>query len=120
MSESMYRRIGGKDAVEDVVDDLYDRVLADDRLVEFFEGMEMERLRAHQIQFISSVAGGPVEYTGDNMHETHAHLDIDEAEFDAVGVHLERALRENGVGDDDIERIMDEVVALKDPIVGRL
>nr|WP_232819777.1 group 1 truncated hemoglobin [Haloprofundus halophilus] len=115
----MYRRIGGKDAVEDVVDDFYDRVLADERLVEYFEGMEMEQLRAHQVQFISSVAGGPVEYTGGNMREAHAHLDIDEADFDAVGAHLERALRENGVSDDDIDGIMSEVVALKDPILGR-
>ncbi|KTG07647.1 globin [Haloprofundus marisrubri] len=119
MSETIYRRIGGRDAVETVVNDFYDRVLADERLVGYFEGMEMEQLRAHQVQFVSSVAGGPVEYSGENMREAHAHLDITEADFDAVGVHLERALRENGVGDDDVESIMDEVVALKDPILGR-
>ncbi|MFC6826576.1 group I truncated hemoglobin [Halopelagius fulvigenes] len=117
MSESVYRQIGGKEAVKAVVDDFYDRVLLDERLVEYFHGMDMDELRAHQVQFISSVAGGPVEYSGADMDEAHAHLGITEADFDAVADHLERALRENGVGDDNVEVIMSEVAALKDPIV---
>lgn len=119
MSGSVYQRIGGREAVESVVNDFYDRVLSDDRLIGFFEGMDMEELRAHQVQFISSVAGGPVQYSGDDMREAHDHLDIDETEFDAVASYLESALRDNGVGDDDIESIMSEVAALKDPILGR-
>ncbi|RDI71376.1 group I truncated hemoglobin [Halopelagius longus] len=116
MSESVYRQIGGKEAVKAVVDDFYERVLSDERLVGYFDGMDMQELRAHQVQFISSVAGGPVDYSAD-MYEAHAHLDITEADFDAVADHLERALRENGVGDDNVEAIMSEVAALKDPIV---
>ncbi|WP_224337508.1 group I truncated hemoglobin [Haloprofundus halobius] len=119
MSESIYRQIGGREAVKRVVNDFYDRVLSDEQLVGFFEGLEMEELRAHQVQFISSVADGPVEYTGDDMREAHAHLDIREDDFDAVATYLERALRENGVGDDDVEAIMTEVAALKAPVIGR-
>lgn len=119
MPQTIYNEIGGRDAVEAVVDDFYDRVLADEQLVGFFEGMDMAELHAHQVQFISSVAGGPVEYDGDDMYEAHDHLDISECDFDAVGTYLERALRENGVDDDNVERIMAEVVALKDPVIGR-
>ena len=119
MAQTIYNEIGGRDAVESVVDDFYDRVLSDDRLIGFFEGMDMQELRSHQVQFISSVAGGPVNYTGDDMREAHDHLDIDEADFDAVGIHLETALRENGVGNDNVEAIMSQVVALKDPVIGR-
>lgn len=119
MSQSVYQEIGGHDAVEAVVTDFYDHVLSDERLVPYFEGMDMQELRAHQIQFISAVAGGPVEYTGTDMREAHDHLDIDEPDFDAVGEHLENALRTNGVDDDNVKAIMAEVVALKDPILGR-
>jgi hemoglobin len=119
MSETVYQQIGGREAVESVVDDFYDRVLSDEQLVGFFEGMEMEALRAHQIQFISSVAGGPVEYSGDDMREAHDHLDISEDDFDAVGRYLERALRENGVDDDNVDEIMSQVVELRDPVLGR-
>ncbi|WP_435158930.1 group I truncated hemoglobin [Haladaptatus sp. DFWS20] len=119
MSQSVYGEIGGRDAVEAVVTDFYDRVLSDDQLIPYFEGMDMDELRAHQIQFISAVAGGPVEYSGADMREAHIHLDIDEADFEAVGTHLETALRTNGVGEDNIDAIMAEVVALKDPILDR-
>ena len=119
MSQSVYNEIGGRDAVEAVVTDFYDRVLSDEQLVPYFDGMNMGELRAHQIQFISSVTGGPVEYSGADMREAHAHLDIEESDFDAVGEHLENALRTNGVDDENVEAIMSDVVALKEPIIGR-
>lgn len=119
MSQTIYREIGGHETVEAVVDEFYDRVLSDEQLVEFFEGMNMEELQAHQIQFISSVAGGPVDYSGDDMREAHAHLAITEADFDAVATYLECALRSNGVDDDNVEAIMAEVAALKPPVLNR-
>jgi hemoglobin len=118
MSESVYSQIGGEDAVEQVVDDFYDRVLADDDLADFFEGMDMAELRAHQVQFISAVTGGPVEYAGADMRAAHDHLDISDGEFDLVGTYLEQALRDAGVEDQNVSAIMSEVVALKPPIVG--
>jgi hemoglobin len=35
---SIYEQIGGAEALETVVDDFYDRVLADDELAGFFTG----------------------------------------------------------------------------------
>lgn len=118
-NQSVYDEIGGREAVDTVVSDFYDRVLADEQLVGFFEGMDMAELHAHQVQFISSVTGGPVSYTGAEMRESHAHLDIEQTDFDAVATHLEDALRENGMCDDNIDAIMAEVAALEDPILNR-
>jgi hemoglobin len=117
MSDSLYQEIGGREAVERVVDDFYERVLADDRLAEYFEGTDMADLRAHQVQFISAVAGGPVEYSGAEMREAHADLDIGQREFDLVAAYLERALRANGVGDERVDAILSEVRGLEDPIL---
>ncbi|RBI63870.1 group 1 truncated hemoglobin [halophilic archaeon] len=119
MPQTIYQDIGGRDAVEAVVTDFYDQVLADDQLAPYFDGMDMDELRAHQVQFISAVAGGPVDYTGDDMRDAHAHLDIDEDDFDTVGRYLESALRMNGVDEDDVEAIMSEVRLLKDPVLDR-
>ncbi|QLG28874.1 group 1 truncated hemoglobin [Halorarum halophilum] len=119
MSGTIYHEIGGREAVENVVDDFYDRVLSDEQLAEYFEGMDMRELRAHQAQFISSVAGGPTDYSGADMREAHAHLDIDEEDFDTVATYLERALRTNGVGTENVEAIMAAVADLKEPILDR-
>lgn len=119
MEQSMYHEIGGREAVETVVDDFYNRVLSDDQLVGFFEDYDMAQLRAHQVQFISSVAGGPVEYTGDEMRTAHEHLDIEERDFDAVGNYLAEALEDNGVAEENVGRIMSQVAALKEPILNK-
>ncbi|SEO83698.1 hemoglobin [Halogranum amylolyticum] len=119
MAQTVYNEIGGQAAVEAVVDDFYDRVLSDDDLVGYFEPYDMTELRAHQIQFISAVAGGPVDYSGRDMREAHDHLDIAEEDFDAVATYLEEALRTNGVGEENVEAIMSEVAALKAPVLGQ-
>lgn len=118
-SQSVYEEIGGREAVDAVVSDFYDRVLDDEQLAGFFEGMDMAELHAHQVQFISAVAGGPVSYTGAEMREAHTHLAIEQEDFDAVAAYLDNALRENGVREEHIETIMTEVAAYEDPILDR-
>jgi hypothetical protein len=61
---------------EAVVADFYDRVFADADFAPYFADTDRADLSAHQIQFISAVAVGPVEYTGAEMRESHAHLAI--------------------------------------------
>lgn len=119
MADSEYDEIGGREAVEAVVEDFYALVLDDDRLAEYFEGYDMEKLYAHQVQFISAVADGPVQYSGADMREAHAHMDIGQSDFDAVAAYLERALSRNGVSPEHIAVLLDEVAALEDPILGR-
>jgi hemoglobin len=119
MQQTIYDDIGGREAVEAVVSDFYDAVLADERINHYFDDQDMTELRAHQIQFISSVTGGPVEYSGADMREAHTHLDLDERDFQAVAEHLESALRANGVDDANVESILSRVADLKAPVLDR-
>ena len=114
---TVFDRIGGRESVEDVVDEFYDRVLNDERVVHHFEGTDTTALRAHQVQFISAVTGGPVEYTGTDVGEAHRGMGITDEEFDVVARHLDRALAENGVPDEDREAIVAEVEDLRPEIV---
>ena len=116
-NQSLYTKLGGRDAVEAVVSDFYDRVLDDESVSHHFDGMDMEALYAHQVQFISAVAGGPVDYEGADMRTAHDHLDISETEFDAIATHLDAALREHGVAKPDRNAILGEVEALREPIL---
>jgi hemoglobin len=115
--ETLYDRLGGDAAVEVVVDDFYDRVLADDRVNHHFEGVEMDALKAHQRAFIASAAGGPVEYEGRDMAAAHAHLGITDEEFGIVAEHLSAALANNGVADEDRDALLGDVAALQPAIV---
>jgi hemoglobin len=119
MSEdgTLYERLGGREAISAVVDRFYERVLADDRLADFFDDAEMERLRAHQTRFLAAATGGPVEYAGRSVRAAHADLDLREEHFAAVATHLRETLAEFDVEESAIEEVMATVDGLKDDIL---
>lgn len=116
--QTLYERLGGRDAIETVVDEFYDRVLADPQLRPYFEDVDMARQRAHQTTFIAAVTGGPATYDGDDMREAHVDLDLSADDFAAVAGHLDDALAACGVDDADREAVMTEVASLKPAILG--
>ena len=115
--ETVFDRFGSHEAVESVVDDFYDRVLDDDRIIHHFEDSDTTELRAYQVQFISTVTDGPVEYSGDDMREAHGEMNTTDEEFDAVTDHLDTALSENEVSDEAREQVIATVEELRPDIV---
>lgn len=118
MSErSLYERLGERDAIAGVVDEFYDRVLADDALESYFENADTDALREHQTQFLSSVTGGPDQYGGADMATAHEHLGVTAPHFGRVAEHLDGALREFDVPDEEREAVMEAVASYRDDIV---
>lgn len=117
MSDTLYDRLGGRDAIAAVVDRFYERMLEDDRVAHFFEDIDMQRQRAHQTQFLSAVAGGPVDYTGRDMKAAHAHLEISRTEFAVVATHLEGTLEEFDVDKRDREEVLSAFGSYEEAIV---
>ena len=115
--ETLYERLGGREAIETAVDEFYDRVLSDERLEGFFEDISTTELRAHQTEFLSSVAGGPVEYSGEDMSEAHADFGIDDTDYTLVAAHLEDALAACDIPATDRREVLAAVEDLRDPIV---
>lgn len=114
---TLYERLGGREAIGAVVDEFYDRVLDDDSVAHHFEDVDTTAQRAHQTRFLSAVAGGPVEYDGDDMDAAHAGMGITGSEFGAIATHLDDALAELDVDDDDRAAVMDAVAGYEDAIV---
>ncbi len=117
MSDTLYDRLGGQDAIAAVVDEFYDRVLADETVAHHFEDVDMEAQRGHQTRFLSSVAGGPVEYTGEDMATAHGHLGITQVEFEAIAGHLADALEAFDVDEADRAAVLEAVASYEDDIV---
>jgi hemoglobin len=63
MIEDLFDLIGGRTNINAATEVFYDRVLQDDNLRPFFEGVDMAHLRSRQTMFISMLLGGRV-YTG--------------------------------------------------------
>lgn len=117
MTENLYEQLGGEEAIETVTTNLFDRVLDDEQLAPYFQGLEMDGHKRQLAAFISMVAGGPDEYDGQSMQKAHAHLGISTEEFEALAGHLEAALDEVGVSDKKKDELLASVGQFQDDVV---
>ena len=117
MTETLYDRIGGKDAVNAAVDLFYEKVLADRRINHFFTDVNMDRQRTHQKRFLAYAFGGLPTYDGKNMREAHAHLDLTEEHFTAVAENLQSTLVDLGVPEDLIGEVMTIAASTHDDVL---
>lgn len=116
-NETLYERLGGQDAIDAVVEEFYDRALADEELAPYFEGVDTDELREHQKEFVAFAADGPVDYDGRGMAAAHAHLDVTDDAFDRVAEHLDASLRAFDVAEADREELLTAVEALRSDVV---
>ena len=120
---TLYERIGGEAAVMAAVDLFYKKVLADDRVSEFFTGLDMEAQVRKQVSFMTVAFGGPDEYRGRDMREAHKQLvaerGLNDSHFDAVAENLQSTLSELGVASDLIDEAMALVGGTRDEVLNK-
>lgn len=114
---SVYERIGGSVAVDAAVELFYRKVLADDRINEFFDSVDMDAQINKQKGFLTMVFGGPNAYTGKDMREAHKHMKLKEEHFNAVAENLVETLKELEVADSDIGEIVEIALSVKDDVL---
>ncbi|WP_455206506.1 group I truncated hemoglobin [Kaarinaea lacus] len=122
MSDSLYGKIGGDAAVNAAVDIFYRKVLADDRINQFFDGVDMEHQAAKQKAFLTVAFGGPNKYSGKDMRDGHAHLvarGLNDSHFDAVMEHLGGTLKELNVPDELIAEAAAIAESTRNDVLGR-
>ena len=119
-SETLYRRLGGYDALAAVVDDFIGRLAADSRLARFFQGSSTDS-RRHRRQLLvdqlCEAAGGPCYYTGRSMKLSHQGLGITEADWDVMARHLLESLDEFQVSPKEKQELIAIVSGTKADIV---
>ncbi|TLS50669.1 group 1 truncated hemoglobin [Paenibacillus antri] len=115
---TLYDKLGGKEAIGSVVDVFYKKVLADDRINQYFKHTDMEAQRRHQTAFIAYALGGP-KYTGRSMEKAHEGMNLQEVHWDAVVELLVESLQEKGVSNEDIQVIAENLLPLKPHILGK-
>ncbi len=119
---SLYEQLGGQPAVDAAVDIFYRKVLSDDRISAFFEGVDMDKQIGKQKAFLTMAFGGPHNYTGKDMRTAHAPLvarGLTDSHFDAVAENLIATLQELGVGQDLIDQVMAIAGSTRNDVLGR-
>ncbi|GMU92528.1 MAG: hemin receptor [Candidatus Hydrogenedentota bacterium] len=119
---SLYDQLGGAAAIDAAVDVFYRRVLSDDRIAHFFDGVDMEQQAAKQKAFLTFAFGGPNNYTGKDMRKAHAHLvdrGLNDSHVDAVLENLAASLQELGVAQPLIDQVIATAESTRNDVLGR-
>lgn len=120
--ESLYKKLGGETAIDQVVQTFYKKVLADARIKDFFNQLDMEKQIIKQKAFLSMVLGGPNQYSGRSMRVGHRHLvekGLNDGHVDAVVQLLGEALTDHGVAPGDVVQVQEIANSVRDDVLNR-
>jgi hemoglobin len=90
--DSLYRDFGERDGLVHIIDDAMDRWVADDRIKDTFDDVNLDRLKGHLVDQICELIGGPCHYKGRDMYHAHKGLHLDNAQFNALVEDLQLAM----------------------------
>lgn len=119
---TLYEQLGGEPAMDAAVDIFYAKVLANDRIKHFFDGVDMQRQARMQKGFLTYAFGGPANYTGQGMAVAHRRLveqGLNDSHFDAVVEDLGATLRDLGVAEPLIAEAAKVAESVRDAVRGR-
>jgi hemoglobin len=118
-SQTLYQRLGGKDAIVAVVDDFVGNVAGDARINRRFASTNIPRLKQMLVDQICAGTGGPCTYSGRDMKSAHAGMNIGDAEFGALVEDLIKTLDKFKVPEKEKNELLAILGPMKGDIVGR-
>jgi hemoglobin len=101
--KSLYDRLGGVYAIAAVVDDFINRIMDNPKLNanpavdEAHHRVSRAGFKYLVTEMVCWATGGPQQYTGKTMHDSHAHLGITEGEWQVFLDDLRATLGKFGV-----------------------
>jgi len=122
-TKSLYDRLGGVYNIATVVDDFIERLLVNDTLNanpairEARARVPKAGLKFHVTALVCEVTGGPCKYTGRTMKEAHAHLHINEGQWQAMVADFVKTLDRFHVPRKEQEELIAIVGSTKGDIV---
>lgn len=117
--KSLYQRLGGKAAIDAVVEAFYVKVLADARIKHHFDDINMDKQRRQQKAFLSAAFGSPVAWKGKDMRRAHEGLKLTEADFNAVAENLVSTLKDFKVKQELIDEVVAIALSVKDAVLNK-
>ena len=120
MTETLYERMGGYNAISAAVDDLMARMEKDGHLAKYFVGHGNDsklRLRQLQVEMICKATGGPCTYLGRDMKTVHKGMGINGVDWQAMITHLIGVLDSFKVQDSEQKEVLKLLNSVKKDIV---
>ena len=118
--DSLYKRLGGYDALAAVTDDFLARLVTDKQLSRFFVGASdgsKIRIRQLVVDQLCEATGGPCKYIGRDMKTAHKGLGITEDDWNLAVKHLVATLDKFNVPKKEKDEVLGAISGLKGDLV---
>ncbi|RMQ49833.1 Globin protein [Pseudomonas cichorii] len=86
--DSLYQDLGQRAGIQRIVEGMLMNIARDDRIVERFRKIDIVRLRDKLVEQFCVEAGGPCQYTGSSMAESHKGQNLTRSDFNALVENL--------------------------------
>ncbi|WP_041522053.1 group I truncated hemoglobin [Gilvimarinus agarilyticus] len=116
---TLYDRLGGPQGVDAIVYQLLVNISQDDRVIDRFDGVDIEKFRVGFAQYICSVSHGGCVYSGDNMQQIHAGHDYTATEFNAIVSNLIDAMEHEKIPTRTQNQLLKRLASSYDDVVYR-
>jgi len=118
--DSLYKRLGGYDALAAVTDDFIGRLATDKTLGRFFVGASdnsKTRIRQLVLDQLCAATGGPCVYIGRDMKTAHKGMGITEEDWNIAVKHLVATMTKFKVPEREQKEVAGALTTLKADIV---
>lgn len=94
----LYQALGAQAGLEQLVDGLLLEIEHDPQIVHHFQDTDIPRFRRLLIEQLCALSGGPCQYSGATMQESHTGFQITQADFDNLVNHLMKVMQQQQIG----------------------
>lgn len=119
---SLYERLGGGMGISRLVDDIVDAHMSNPaiqaRFLPYRERPErLHEVKLHLCNFLGAGSGGPEQYTGRSMPDSHRGMNISEAEYMAAVDDILAVLGKRGIDEQTCKDVLAIAYSLKGDIM---
>jgi hemoglobin len=123
-SETLFERLGGKEGIHALVDDIVDAHMENPliraRFLPYAEDPEhLAEIKEHTRRFLAMGSGGPDAYQGRTMSEAHRGMNISEEEYMAAVDDIMGVLQHHQVGEESQKDVLMITYSLRSQIMGK-
>lgn len=111
--QSLYEEIGGHKTLNTIYGVAITRIYTDPVIGHYFKGVPKKHLRDQLVLQTCELIGGPCEYDGKTMLESHTGLNIKEREFYILVEYVQGAMRDVGLTYQQENRILKKLAPIK-------
>lgn len=110
---------GGRPGLVALMDDFMVILLDDPRMRPFFENVDQQRVKDKLVEQICVILGGDCAYTGLDMVETHAGIEVRQADFFILVEDLQIAMERRGISSRAQNRLLAVLAPMHREVVNR-